>query len=102
MTNRDKPAAAHVLIRGRVQGVGFRFFAQDAAETHGLKGWVRNLPGGNVELEVEGPRSAFLLFVEASRRDSVDFCLVRTASVRRSAHRFPGQFWPSSARFSEP
>lgn len=54
MSNRS--AAAHVLVKGRVQGVGFRFFAQDEAVVLHLKGWVRNLPGGEVEGEAEGAR----------------------------------------------
>jgi acylphosphatase len=61
-------AAVHILVKGRVQGVGYRFFTQDAADSYGLKGWVRNLPGGNVEAEVEGPKSAIESFLEELRR----------------------------------
>jgi acylphosphatase len=43
------------LIRGRVQGVGFRFFAQRAAEGLGLRGYVRNLDDGRVEVYALGP-----------------------------------------------
>ncbi len=46
----------HCVIHGRVQGVGFRYFAQRCAEELGLNGWVRNLRGGLVETEVEGSR----------------------------------------------
>ncbi len=45
-----------LLIRGRVQGVGFRFAAQDEALDLGLTGWARNLPGGDVEIVAEGRR----------------------------------------------
>jgi acylphosphatase len=45
---------AHILISGRVQGVGYRAFAFDAATREGLSGGVRNLPDGRVELDVEG------------------------------------------------
>jgi acylphosphatase len=38
------------LIRGRVQGVGFRYFAQSAATSLGLSGYVRNLDDGRVEV----------------------------------------------------
>ena len=44
----------HVLIEGRVQGVGFRFMTAREALARDLKGWVRNLPDGRVEAEFEG------------------------------------------------
>jgi acylphosphatase len=44
-----------VIVRGRVQGVGFRWFVREHAQGLRLRGWVRNLPDGMVELEVEGP-----------------------------------------------
>lgn len=47
---------AHVLIRGRVQGVAFRWETRRVAEVHGLTGWVRNLPDGRVEAVFEGER----------------------------------------------
>jgi acylphosphatase len=46
------------LISGRVHGVGFRFFVEDAARREGLRGWVRNLPDGRVEAFVEGDEEA--------------------------------------------
>jgi acylphosphatase len=45
---------AHILVNGRVQGVGFRAFAAKAATGLDLLGGVRNLDDGRVELEVEG------------------------------------------------
>lgn len=44
-------------VRGRVQGVGYRFFAQRVAVSLGLRGYVRNLPGGEVETVAQGPRA---------------------------------------------
>ncbi|HTJ23558.1 MAG TPA: acylphosphatase [Gemmatimonadaceae bacterium] len=44
----------HVLVRGRVQGVGFRWYVREAARDLGLAGWVRNRPDGAVEIAAEG------------------------------------------------
>jgi acylphosphatase len=45
-------------VRGRVQGVGFRWFVMSAAERLGLEGFVRNLPDGSVEVVARGTREA--------------------------------------------
>jgi acylphosphatase len=47
-------ATRHYLVAGRVQGVGYRWFAVDAARREGLTGHVRNLPDGRVEITAEG------------------------------------------------
>ena len=47
--------ARKFLIRGDVQGVGYRFFAQRAAARHQVVGYVRNCPDGTVEALAEGP-----------------------------------------------
>jgi acylphosphatase len=49
---------AHVLVLGRVQGVGFRAAARDKARAAGVEGWVRNLPDGRLEAVFEGTRPA--------------------------------------------
>jgi len=56
-----------LVIRGRVQGVGFRFFAVREAQRLGLRGVVRNLADGAVEVEAEGDRPSLALLVEALR-----------------------------------
>ena len=55
---RDDRARFVGVVTGRVQGVGYRFFAQERARSRGLGGSVRNLPSGDVEVEAEGPREA--------------------------------------------
>jgi acylphosphatase len=49
---------AHIVISGLVQGVCYRYFAFEEAQRLGVAGWVRNLPTGQVEAEIEGDRSA--------------------------------------------
>lgn len=66
-------ALLHALTRGRVQGVGFRFFVQDRAEEHGLTGYVRNLReggscGGGGRGAQGKPGSPSIGLVEGTRR----------------------------------
>lgn len=53
--SRQPVAARLYLVRGRVQGVGYRFYAQRAATMLGLTGYVRNLDDGRVEVYAAGP-----------------------------------------------
>ena len=54
--------AKRYLVEGRVQGVGFRFFAERAASELGLKGFVRNRADGRVEVYAVGEEDALVLF----------------------------------------
>ncbi len=59
MTSEDyapDPARVRVLISGRVQGVGFRYFAQRHGAKLGLTGFARNAASGDFEVIAEGPR----------------------------------------------
>lgn len=56
------------MIRGRVQGVGFRYFVLRQARVADLDGWVRNRADGAVELEAEGDRVALERFLETLRQ----------------------------------
>jgi len=60
--------ARRFVIAGRVQGVGFRWFTRDAAAREGVHGWVRNLPDGRVEAELEGDVDAVDRVEAALRR----------------------------------
>jgi acylphosphatase len=54
--------ARRFIVKGRVQGVGFRYFAIRAARSCGVTGTVRNLPDGTVEALAEGSTSAMAEF----------------------------------------
>ncbi len=50
--------ACRLWVSGRVQGVGFRWFAREEARRLGLSGWVMNLPNGEVEVAAGGEASS--------------------------------------------
>ena len=54
MPDEKQQKRVHLVVAGRVQGVGFRYYAHDEAIRIGVTGWVRNLRDGNVVLEAEG------------------------------------------------
>ena len=54
----------HAIFSGRVQGVGFRFFVEKKAKQLGVKGFVRNLPDGTVEVLAEGSEDILKKFLE--------------------------------------
>ena len=60
--------ARRLLISGRVQGVGFRYFIEARASAEGVHGWVRNLPDGRVEALVEGDEESVDRVEAAARR----------------------------------
>jgi acylphosphatase len=61
---RGKVVRAQIWVSGRVQGVAYRAFAQDAAARRGLSGGVRNLDDGRVEVDVEGDRAVIESFIQ--------------------------------------
>jgi acylphosphatase len=58
----------HVLIHGRVQGVGYRAWTEDMARQLGLQGWVRNRRDDTVEAVFAGPGAAVTKMIEACRQ----------------------------------
>jgi acylphosphatase len=60
--------ARRFRVSGRVQGVGFRYFAQDAARRDGINGYVVNHDDGTVEAVAEGDSEALERFERAVRR----------------------------------
>ena len=60
--------ARRFVVSGRVQGVGFRYFAQDAARREGLHGYVTNQDDGTVEVTAEGDAEALERFERKLRQ----------------------------------
>ncbi len=58
----------HAFVSGKVQDVGYRAFTQRMALSLGIRGWVRNLPSGEVELMAEGPDEAMAAFDKKIRK----------------------------------
>lgn len=57
----------HIVVTGRVQGVGFRYFIATRARALGLTGTVRNLPTGQVEITAEGEAAPLDALIGAAR-----------------------------------
>ena len=60
--------SVRLIVTGRVQGVGYRIWAERTASALGLRGWVRNRRDGSVEALFCGPAQAVKAMVEACRR----------------------------------
>jgi acylphosphatase len=54
----------YLVISGRVQGVGFRYFARQKAHELNISGWVKNTPDGKLEIEAEGELQNLETFIE--------------------------------------
>ena len=77
------------IVRGKVQGVGFRFFTQNAARRLGLTGTVQNLRDGSVEIYAQGDEAQLKKLLEKlkkgfffSRVDSIDVVWQETQTAR--------------------
>ncbi|PLX36876.1 MAG: acylphosphatase [Hyphomicrobiales bacterium] len=71
--------AVHVIVTGRVQGVGYRAWCAGRAKALGLGGWVRNRRSGEVEAAFSGPDDAVAAILEACERGPA---LARVDAVR--------------------
>lgn len=88
-----------VVVRGRVQGVGFRAWTVAQARTLGLAGWARNRLDGSVEMVLSGPAAAVEAMTAACRRGPL---VARVDAVETSAppvdavYPTPFERWPTA------
>ncbi|MDI9634162.1 MAG: acylphosphatase [Methanolinea sp.] len=68
-------------VRGRVQGVGYRYFVRDTALRFGVAGWVRNEPDGTVSLVAVGDEGTLREFLSAIRAEGDPFIRVQDISA---------------------
>jgi len=90
--------AAEVIIEGRVQGVGYRNFAQRRAQDWGLTGYAVNLRNGHVKVRVEGSRHSIERYVRDLERGPP---LARVERVSIRPVPYTGQYRDFGVRFSE-
>jgi acylphosphatase len=71
---RDQPSqtgthrTVELVVHGRVQGVGFRYYTRACAQRSGVVGWVRNREDGTVEIRAEATEERLRQFIQAVRR----------------------------------
>ncbi len=58
---------AEIIVQGVVQGVGYRFFVLNQAQLYDVKGYVRNMPDGTVEVVAEGKKGIVKDFIDRLR-----------------------------------
>jgi len=78
--------AVRVIVKGRVQGVGFRAWTTREAEAHGLAGWVRNRADGSVEAVFAGEADAVAAMIAACRGGPR---MAQVTGVETAGHREP-------------
>ena len=88
-----RPRALKALVRGRVQGVGFRDWTTQAAQALGLAGYAKNLPDGrSVEVYAVGGEAALVKFAATLRRGP---SYARVDGVTEEWGPAPAQRWPA-------
>ncbi len=85
-----------MVVKGRVQGVLFRYVTRDEANMRGVKGWVRNMRDGRVEAVFEGEKGKV--------DEMIDFChygppAAKVSSVKVTREEYTGEFSGFSIRY---
>jgi len=85
----ENKSRLHARVIGRVQGVSFRYFVVEQAESLDLYGWVRNRWDGSVEMTAEGMRQSLETLLQALREGPP---MARVANVEFEWLPFSGEF----------
>jgi acylphosphatase len=70
----------YLILTGRVQGVGFRYFAKYKADEFEISGWVRNTPDNKVEIEATGESGKLEIFIDWMKTGPAR-AIIKTVSV---------------------
>jgi acylphosphatase len=97
MSGESEDRTVRVRIAGRVQGVGFRYWTEDAARGLGLAGWVRNRRDGSVEALLSGPADEVAEMLRRCRRGP-QAAQVASVEVLEEGGAAPAGFemWPTA------
>jgi acylphosphatase len=98
MTGQGPRSAAEIIVEGRIQGVGYRYFTQRKAEALGLLGYVMNLRDGRVRVRVEGSQETIDELIRDLERGPP---LARVEKVRVTRVPPTGRFASFGIRFAE-
>ncbi|KGP93052.1 acylphosphatase [Pontibacillus chungwhensis BH030062] len=71
----------HMIVSGRVQGVGFRFSAQQKAQECNVVGWVKNKSDGTVEIEAQGENDRIQSYSEAIKHGPSPYAKVSDITI---------------------
>jgi len=86
----------HIIVKGIVQGVGYRFFAIRKANDYGITGWVRNLPDGSVEVVAEGDKGLLNEFIQELKIGPIS---AHISDIELTEEEYTGKFNNFDVRF---
>lgn len=81
MTEKNTMQTVHIIVSGKVQGVGFRAYTLKFAQQFNLSGWVKNLPTSEVEITVSGSSENIQQFITIIQNSPSPFSIVTDTKV---------------------
>lgn len=96
MSESNEHQQLHATVRGRVQGVSFRYYTEQRAKVLGLVGWVRNRPDGSVEVVAEGDAEQLAAFEQFLKTGPAS---ARVETVEKDYQPATGEFTRFSIKY---